>query len=60
MTGTDSLGRVWYLVFDGLMEILNKSWMHPKQKAKELATLYSETEKHTYYKWTVHKTDEYD
>lgn len=48
--GTDSLGRVWYLVFDCLVEVLNKSRMHTKQKAEELATLYIETNKCTYYK----------
>ena len=34
-----SLAHVWYLVFDGLMEVLHKGGVQPKQETQELATL---------------------
>lgn len=35
------LGTMWNLVLDGLVEIFHKLWVHPKQKADDLATLGS-------------------
>ena len=34
-----SLGAMWDLVLDGLMEILHELRMHPKQETEELTTL---------------------
>ena len=35
------LGTMRNLVLDGLVEIFHKLWVHPKQKADDLATLGS-------------------